>query len=141
MMKFKATILLVLVALSLASCSTWFGVLESDAPDVEVENNDYLPDPDEFVPVEVAPEMIYRAEPVYPPEAIQNGWEGVVWVQALVDKHGVVRDARVGKTSGIQCLDEAAVTAAYHCVFSPAIQGGQPVACWVSYKVEFKLDG
>ena len=139
-MRIGRSILLVLVTLSLASCSTWFGVLESDAPDVEVENNDYLPEPDEFVPVEVPAEMVYRAEPVYPPQAIQNGWTGVVWVQALVDKHGVIRDARVGKTSGIQCLDEAAVTAAYFCVFSPAIQNGRPVACWVAYKVEFVLE-
>jgi TonB family protein len=140
-MRIGRTILLVLVALSLASCSTWFGLLESDAPDVEVENDDYLPEPDEFVPVEVFPKMVYRAEPVYPPQAIQNGWEGIVWVQALVDKHGVVREARVWKSSGTTCLDEAAVTAAYLCVFSPAIQGGQPVACWVCYKVEFVLGG
>ena len=139
-MRIGRTILLVLVALSLASCSTWFGLLESDAPDVEVENDDYLPEPDEFVPVEVVPEMVYREEPVYPPQAIQNGWEGVVWVQALVDKHGIVRDARVSSSSGFPCLDEAAVTAAYLCVFSPAIQGGQPVACWVCYRVEFVLD-
>ena len=134
------TILLVLVALSLASCSTWFGILETDAPDAEVENDDYLPEPDEFVPVEVFPEMVYCEEPVYPPQAIQNGWEGVVWVQTLVDKHGVVRDARVGKTSGIQCLDEAAVGAAYLCRYTPAIQNGRPVACWVAYKVEFVLE-
>ena len=131
---------MVLVALSLASCSTWFGVLESDAPDVKVEE-EYLPEPDEFVPVEVIPEMVYRAEPVYPPQAIQNGWEGVVCVQALVDKNGVVRDAQVNKSSGFPCLDEAAVEAAYLCRYTPAIQNGRPVACWVSYRVEFVLDG
>ena len=142
-MKIVQIILIMLVALAMVSCSTWFGVLESDPPDApgsEIDN-EYLPEPDEFVPVEVYPEMIYYAEPDYPRLAYQVGIEGVVWVQALVDKYGAVREARVGKSSGTVALDEAAVKAARFCRWKPGIQNGRPVAVWVSYRVEFRIDG
>ena len=47
----------------------------------------------------------------------------------------------VAKSSGTQSLDEAAVAAATDNVFKPGIQNGRPVNVWVSYKVEFTLDG
>jgi TonB family protein len=58
----------------------------------------------------------------------------------LVDKDGNVRDALVLKSSGTASLDEAAVEASYDCKFKPGIQNGRPVACWVTYRVEFVLD-
>ena len=65
---------------------------------------------------------------------------GLVWVKALVDKEGNVRQAMVLKSSGTQAFDDAAVAAAYKNKFKPGIQNGRPVAVWVSYKVEFKLN-
>lgn len=41
---------------------------------------------------------------------------------------------------GVEALDQAALDVAYKHVFSPGIQNGYPVACWVSYNVEFRLD-
>jgi protein TonB len=106
---------------------------------VDIQEDDYLPAPDEFVPVEIYPEMIYQEKPEYPRFAKNAGVEGVVWVQALVDKEGNVVKAQVGKSSGTVALDEAAVEAAYDNKFKPGIQNGAPVACWVTYKVEFSL--
>jgi TonB family protein len=107
---------------------------------VDIKEDEYLPPPDEFVAVEVQPEMIYQEKPEYPRIAKQAGLTGLVWVKALVDKEGNVRQAMVGKTSGTQALDEAAVAAAYKNKFKPAIQNGRPVAIWVTYKMEFKLN-
>jgi len=107
---------------------------------VDIQEDDYLPAPDEFVPVEIYPEMIYQHAPDYPRFAKQAGIEGTVWVQALVSKNGSVLDARVGKSSGTKALDEAAVAAAKKNKFKPGIQNGRPIACWVSYAVEFELD-
>jgi protein TonB len=106
---------------------------------VDIAEEDYLPSVDEFVPVEIYPEMINQVQPEYPRFAKSAGIEGVVWVQALVDKDGSVVKAQVGKSSGTAALDEAAVEAAHHNTFKPGIQNGRPVACWVTYKVEFKL--
>ena len=99
-----------------------------------------MPAPDEFVPVEIYPEMIFQQAPEYPRLAKQAGITGVVWVRALVDKEGNVRNSMVHKSSGTASLDEAAVAAAYKNKFKPGIQNGRPVNCWVSYKVVFELD-
>jgi protein TonB len=107
---------------------------------VDIKEDEYLPPPDEFTPVEIYPEMIYQETPEYPRLAKQAGLEGTVWVKALVDKEGNVRDAQLAKTCGTQSLDEAAVKAAFKNKFKPGIQNGRPVACWVTYKVDFKLN-
>ncbi len=100
---------------------------------------DSLPPSGEFVAVEVPPEMIKSVEPDYPALARQAGLEGNVWVKALVDRNGDVKDARVQKSSGTPSLDEAAIQAAKQCKYKPGISHGQPVACWVTYRVDFKL--
>ncbi|MEW6412254.1 MAG: energy transducer TonB [Candidatus Zixiibacteriota bacterium] len=107
---------------------------------IDIAEDDYLPAPDEFVPVEIYPEMIFQQAPEYPRLAKQAGITGVVWVRALVDKEGNVRNSMVHKSSGTASLDEAAVAAAYKNKFKPGIQNGRPVNCWVSYKVVFELD-
>ena len=107
---------------------------------IDIDDDDYLPAPGEFIPVEIIPEMIHQNVPPYPRLAKQAGITGVVWVQALVDKQGNVLKAQVAKSSGTTSLDEAAVDAAYKNKFKPGIQNGRPVNCWVTYKVTFELD-
>ncbi|KAA3631531.1 MAG: energy transducer TonB [Calditrichaeota bacterium] len=107
---------------------------------VDISDDDYLPSPDEFIPVEIYPEMIYQEKPEYPRLAKQAGITGVVWVKALVDREGNVQKAQVGKSSGTGSLDEAAVNAAYKNKFKPGIQNGRPIAVWITYKVNFELD-
>ena len=106
---------------------------------VDIGDEDFLPAPTDFIPVEIYPEMIYQFKPDYPRLAKQAGITGLVWVSALVNEEGEVLKAIVGKTSGVTSLDEAAVKAAYKCRFKPGIQNGRPVKVWVTYKVEFEL--
>jgi protein TonB len=107
---------------------------------VDIDEDEFMPAPDDFVPVEIHAEMIYEEIPEYPRLARQAGMEAVVWVKALVDKDGDVRQAMVAKSSGSKAgFDEAAVAAAYKCKFKPAIQNGRPVPVWVTYSVEFLL--
>jgi len=113
---------------------------EGDSVVVDIPLEDYFPTPDEFVAVEEMPVEIYREEPTYPEMAELTEKSGVVWVQALVDKEGRVRDARVLKPSGTNVgFEEAALEAAYKNKYKPAIQNGRPVPVWVSYKVEFRF--
>lgn len=99
-----------------------------------------LPGPEDFVPCEVMPELIHTEEPVYSDSAKANKIEGDVWVKALIDKEGKVREAQVMKTSKHRILDESAIAAALNCRYKPAMQKGKPVSIWVSYKVTFSLD-
>lgn len=108
---------------------------------VDISEEDYMPAPDEFVPVEILPEMIYQETPEYPRLAKQAGITGTVWVKALVDREGSVRNALVGKSSGTASLDDAAIEAAYKNKFKPGIQNGRPVNVWVTYKITFELKG
>jgi TonB family protein len=113
---------------------------EGDSVVVDIPLEEYFPTPEEFVAVEEMPVEIRHEEPVYPEMAELTEKSGTVWVQALVDKEGRVRDARVLKPSGTNVgFEEAALEAAYKNLYRPAIQNGSPVPVWVSYKVEFKF--
>jgi len=116
--------------------------LEDLGVNMDVDNilDELLPSPDEFIPYEDPPIQVKQIQPTYPPLAQRAGVEGVVWINALVDKEGKVRDVKIVKESGANAgFEEAAVEAAYATVWRPAIANGQPVALWVTYKVEFKL--
>jgi len=107
---------------------------------VDIQDDDYLPGINQFVPVEIPAEMIYKEAADYPRLAQQAGLEGLVWVKALILKDGTVKQAVVYKSSGTPSLDEAAVKAAYKYRYKPAIQNGRPVAMWVAYQVDFKMN-
>ena len=112
---------------------------ETDKP--LLKNNDHYPKPDEFIPVEQMPEMIYEEVPVYPELAKNAGIEGKVWIKSLINKKGEVVKAMIFKSSDSKVgFDESALNAAYKCKFTPAIQNKQPVAVWITYKVSFVLD-
>ncbi len=112
---------------------------DSVVVDPSALNEEYFPQAGEFVAVEEQPVEISHENPITPELATLTGTTGVVWIQALVDKEGKVRDARVLKPSGSKVgFEEAALEAALKNRYKPAIQNGRPVAVWVSYKVEFK---
>ncbi len=96
-----------------------------------------IPSPDDFIAVEVMPEMIYEEPPVYPEDAIKESKEGVVWIKAFVSKEGDVLKSIIGKSSGVKELDESALAASVKNKFKPAIQNGNPIGVWVTYKVDF----
>jgi TonB family protein len=113
-------------------------VFGSDIP-VQVPDTSLSRPGDDFARVDEPPEMIFQESPVYPPDAKMAGITGVVWIKALVDKRGGVREALVQKSSGVKSLDKAALDAAWRNYYKPAILNGQPINLWVSYKVAFDL--
>ncbi len=96
-----------------------------------------LPRFGEYVYVEVLPEVTHRVEPEYPHLAKQAGVSGLVMVQALVDRDGLVKDVRIVKS--IPMLDEAAARAVRAWTFRPARAKGRPIAVWVAVPVNFRL--
>ena len=107
---------------------------------IDIPEEDYMPSPDEFIPVEVYPEQIYEEKPEYPRLAQEGGFTGYVIVQAYVDKNGDVKKAQAVKCNRPNMgFEEAAVKAAYKCKYRPAIQNGNPIGLWIEYKVNFTL--
>ena len=99
-----------------------------------------LPPPDVFVPYDEMPVAINQPSPDYPPLAQRAGIQGVVWLKALIDQQGKVRRVIIEKDSEAHAgFEEAAIDAAYKTTWKPALANGQPVALWVTYKVEFVL--
>lgn len=96
---------------------------------------------DEFVTVEVLPQLVLKVEPIYPPAALAARIEGIVWVRLLIDTSGNVVTVIVAKESSATGwgFEESALDAARWCKFTPAIQQGRPIALWVTFPFEFKL--
>lgn len=108
---------------------------------IDIPEEDYMPSPDEFVAVEIQPEQIYEEVPEYPRLAREGGFTGYVIVQAYVDKNGDVKKAQAIKCSRKNMgFEDKAVDAAYKNKFRPAIQNGNPIGVWISYKVLFTLE-
>ena len=93
------------------------------------------------VPVDTMPELTYEATPVYPKEAEKKGITGKVIIKAFIDKNGDPLKVKVGKSSGVEMLDKSAVEAAKKNKYKPAVVDGKPIGVWVSYVVNFTLDG
>lgn len=58
-----------------------------------------------------SPVKVFHTDPVYPRVARRRGWEGTVYLTALLDEEGVVLTVEVTKSSGYAVLDEAALEA------------------------------
>lgn len=95
---------------------------------------DYLPAPDQFVAVELQPEIIEMGR-IHTPDLKKDG---TVWVKSLVGSNGHVIRSEIAKTSGISNYDALALEASYRNSFTPAIVDQKPINAWISYKIEFE---
>lgn len=109
---------------------------------VKVEVKEKEPEPDEFIAVEKEPGVDLaklQSLVTYPELARRAGVEGTVIVRVLVTKDGSVSRMLI-EYSDNKLLDQAAEEAIRkYGRFTPAIQNGQPIACWVSIPIRFKL--
>ncbi len=92
-------------------------------PDVAVVELPEVP----FIKVQYKPRLVRSAQPEYPEMARAAGIEGKAVVSMVVDTLGNVARAEIYATSGSTLLDQAAVNAAYQCVFVPGFQRDRPV--------------
>jgi protein TonB len=68
------------------------------------------------------------------------GWEGTVVLRVRVDAQGNAAEVAVAIGSGQPVLDQAAVEAVRRWRFSPALEGGRPVAMVHDVRIRFRLD-
>jgi protein TonB len=122
------------------SAQSIIGGAGGDSIAIDIPAEEYLPSAEEFTPYDEPPVQLNEITYDYPPLARQAGIEGTVWIKALVDKNGNVRDAVIFKTSGSSAgFEDIAKEGAFKIKFKPAISNKQPVAVWVVYPVHFKL--
>lgn len=86
------------------------------------------------------PYRIREVKPQYTAEAMRAKLQGPVVLEAIVDPTGRVSDVRVIKSlDRVFGLDEAAKRAAYATPFRPCKKNGQPVACVITFELQFTL--
>jgi TonB family protein len=84
------------------------------------------------------PVLIYRVLPEYSEEARKARYEGIVILEAVVRKDGVVDTVNLVRTIGFG-LDQMAIDAVKKWRFKPAIKNGSPVEVPVRVEVSFNL--
>jgi protein TonB len=84
-----------------------------------------------------APALLERVEPEYPPIAVRVQVEGVVILEAVVDRNGRVEDVRVLRS--IPLLDAAAIDAVRKWRYSPLLLNGQAERFVLTVTVNFSL--
>jgi TonB family protein len=84
------------------------------------------------------PELIEQIEPNYSDEGRIGRSQGTVAIRVEIDDTGVPRNLRVVRRIGLG-LDENALKAVRQWRFRPARQRGRPVACRLTYEINFTL--
>lgn len=95
--------------------------------------------PPRFMPVEVFPNCTYKPPPAYPDMAAQAGVEGTVTLWVYVASDGSVSDVRLYNSSGVNSLDQAALSAAWNTRWTPAQNNGIAVGVWTTLNYNFVL--
>jgi protein TonB len=84
------------------------------------------------------PKLLKRVEPVYPPIAVSAHVQGVVILEAIVDREGVVEQVKVLRSAS-SLLDRAAIDAVRQWRYSPVILNGQPERFILTVVLAFSL--
>lgn len=117
------------------------GFLGLAAQHVEVEIREEEPSAYDFFPVEKEPFIDIKElqkKVIYPELAKRANVEGRVVIRVLVGKGGVPKKY-ILETTDSELLNDAAIKAITSSTFTPAIQNNQPIDCWVSIPIVFKL--
>jgi protein TonB len=76
----------------------------------------------------------------YPSSAAEEGVEGTVVLEVLVDEKGEVAKVKIASSSGDGRLDGAAQDWIKGWRYLPAVQDGRPRRVWTKAKVVFRLE-
>lgn len=86
-----------------------------------------------------APIAVKRVDPVYTEVARRSRTQGIVIIEAVIDRQGNVTEARVLKPLGMG-LDAAALHAVRQWKFRPGTLNGQPVPVYYNLTVNFRIE-
>lgn len=86
----------------------------------------------------IRPVLVYRVEPEYSEEARKAHYEGVVILEAVIRKDGIVDAINIVRKVGLG-LDQNAIDAVKKWRFKPATKNGTPVDSSIRFEVSFNL--
>ena len=84
-----------------------------------------------------AAKIVHQVTPVYPPLARQARISGIVRLEAVISRSGMIESLQV--MSGHPLLTQAALDAVRQWVYQPTLLNGQPVEVVTQIEVNFKL--
>ena len=85
----------------------------------------------------IAPKLVKKVPPVYPPLATQGRISGIVILEAQVDVNGRVKTAKILR--GHPIFDEAAVAAVTQWRYKPLLLNGEPTEFILTVTVFFNV--
>jgi TonB family protein len=88
---------------------------------------------------DVPPRKLSMVIPAYPESEQEKGTEGIVGLNLLIGRDGMVHEVKVEKSVS-PVFDSLAVDAVMQSIFSPAKREGKPVAVWYQFPVRFVLE-
>jgi protein TonB len=84
------------------------------------------------------PRLLRRVEPIYPPLAVSAHIEGVVILEAIVDREGQVEQVRVLRSPN-PMLDKASIDAVKQWRYAPVLLNGKPERFILTVVLSFGL--
>jgi len=85
--------------------------------------------------------IVKMVEPEYPRYERENGIEGSVLVELLVNEEGRVENAAVLSAIGPESFKESSLAAVRQFVFQPPIRDGKSVPVWIKFHIKFRIVG
>jgi len=118
-----------------------FAIEHIKQPKDSAETSDLTNLTSQFAVYDTPPEAIKRVAPRYPKIYQRKGIGGEVWLNIEVFQDGSVGEVEVSQSldSSTGGLDDCAVEAVKQWKFKPAKHKGIPVACWITFPINFSL--
>jgi periplasmic protein TonB len=91
------------------------------------------------VPKEYQGGFLTALKPIYPPDSVSNGEEGVVGLTVSVSADGKAQDVVISNSSGYSRLDRSAKQAVLRYRFKPATRGGLPIPYKYHFNIAFRM--
>lgn len=83
--------------------------------------------------------ILHMIKPVYPPYELDNGIEGDVTVEILVNEGGRVEEVFVLVATGPKSFEYATVNAVRKYRFKPPIVDGRSMPMWIRFQIRFRI--
>ena len=84
------------------------------------------------------PELVHRVEPFYPPVAVSAHLQGIVILEAIIDRDGTVAEVKVLRSAGA-LLDREALLAVRQWRYKPLLLNGQRERFILTVTLSFNL--
>lgn len=92
------------------------------------------------VSVDPPPRAVQRELPSYTRRARKKKQQGIVALNLVIDENGLVSEVTLARGIEGSDLNQAALEAARHWRFSPALKNGRPVSTRQAIRLEFSID-